>query len=130
MSDFREYFEAAERKVAIARFHATELVRALEEDAESIEPGPSIPVRVQFEGTIKSVVAAIDQVAQGVNSGLGLWLKPNKLFKGAFGAIVEVPGVVAWVGKPIGRDLRIIRSRMVHYACAMKAPPCELVRRT
>ena len=122
-SDFREYFDAAGRKVAMAKYHLTELSRVLNEHAGSVQPTPPIPIQSHFEGTVMSVIAAIDQIAQGVNSGLSLGSESGDLFDRAFAAIKVVPGVVDWVEKPFGRDLRRIRTRMVHYAYAKRPHP-------
>ena len=123
VTNYREYFEAASRKVAIAKYHLDELSRVLDEHAGSVQPTPPIPIQAHFEGTVMSVVAGIDQIAQGVNSGLSLSSRPEDLFDRAFAAIKVVPGVADWVDKPFGRDLRRIRTRMIHYAYAKRPQP-------
>jgi hypothetical protein len=46
-----------------------------------------------------------------------LSLRPNKLFEGTFIRLGGIdPEILIWVQNPIGRDLRRIRTRIVHYS--------------
>jgi hypothetical protein len=105
--------KAADRKVRIAGFHCEQLEHYLR-----CEPRTKcVPISIQahFEGIVVSVIAAIDQVAQAVNSALSLHAKPHELTVKAFSAISEL-SVVEWFNDPIGQDLRSIRVRIVHYS--------------
>jgi hypothetical protein len=78
---------------------------------------PSIPVQASFEGVVFAAIAAVDQVAQAVNSALKLGLAPGELFEEASKAIeASLPEFRAWREQPIGIDLRRIRTRMAHYS--------------
>lgn len=62
-------------------------------------------------------MAAVDKVAQMVNTAFGLGLKESERVQGAFDRVREfIPEVGSWYDEPLGRDLRRIRTRMVHYA--------------
>lgn len=106
--------EAADRKVRIAAFHCEQLERYLSSEPRS--ECVSISIQAHFEGIVVSVIAAIDQVAQAVNAALGLRAKPEELMEKTFSAIDDLPGVVEWYNDPIGRDLRSIRTKIVHYS--------------
>ena len=113
---WQKYFQAARRKVAIARYHRDRIEEIIK---LSEQPGnlPPIPVQAHFEGVLVSVIAAIDQVAQGVNSALDLGAQPSKRVKIAFEKIIRLlPKVRKWYDNPLGVDLRRIRTRIAHYS--------------
>ncbi len=115
--DWRRYLEAARRKVSIARYHTDCLEKQDTSAAGGAMVAPSIPVQAHFEGVIMSLMAAVDQVAQAVNNALRLGLKPQKLVEEAFAVLsLAIPEVDFWFKDPIGRDLRRIRVRMIHYS--------------
>lgn len=116
-TDPQQYFEAAKRKSEIARYHTDQLGQEPSLQSYAGTALPTVPVQAHFEGAVVSVMAAVDQVAQAVNSCLRLSLKSDKLVEGAFSAVEEaVPEVGEWYRDPLGRDLRRLRVRMVHYA--------------
>jgi hypothetical protein len=118
---WQDYFEAARRKAEIASYHLDRL-KQVTTPAQSPDTVPPIPVQAHFEGVVVSVMAAIDQVAQGVNSALGLNLSSGDLVSGAFDKIIRLlPPAQKWYAYPLGRDLRRLRTRMVHYYYA-KSP--------
>jgi hypothetical protein len=127
--DWQDYIEAARRKIFIAAYHAERLKN---EPSSAVGPqmnAPSIPAQAHFEGVIVSIMAAVDQVAQAVNSALLLRLDSRNLVKETFTHLAQANSDVgSWFGEPIGRDLRRIRVRMVHYQYA-KTPqgPCWAV---
>ena len=116
--DWRMQFEAARRKIDVASYHVDCLREALNaENFPRRRSVPPIPIQAHFEGVVVSVIAAIDQVVQAVNSGLNLSLRQNKLFEGTFIRLGGIyPEIHSWVQNPIGRDLRRIRTRIVHYS--------------
>jgi hypothetical protein len=116
--NWRRFLDAAQRKIAIAAYHAHCLEKEHSIAVGDTSDAPSIPIQAQFEGVIVSVMAAVDQVAQALNSALALRLSPAKLVEGAFGHLQTIPQMDAWFTEPIGRDLRRIRVRMVHYSYA------------
>jgi hypothetical protein len=64
----REYTEAMERKLEIARYHLAELQELLPH-AQPDERGlPPIALQAHFEGCGRAVVAMVDQLASGVAS--------------------------------------------------------------
>jgi hypothetical protein len=64
-------------------------------------------------------MAAVDQVAQAVNSAWQLRLNSSNLVEKAFTTLAEhLPEIGDWFSEQIGRDLRRLRVRMVHYAYA------------
>jgi hypothetical protein len=115
-SEWEEYLTAARRKVEIATYHAKRLKAELDARDGPTDGMPSIPIQAHFEGVVVSVMAAVDQVAQAVNSALGLKLRPEELAEKAFSRIGrEVPEMSKWYDDPIGRDLRRSRTKIVHY---------------
>ena len=113
--EIEDLIYAAGRQVQIADFHLGELDRVLQTANPSRRP--PVPVQAHFEGVVVSAMAAVDKVAQTVNSALNLGLSPSKLVQGAFDQLrVVVPDVGSWFDQPLGRDLRRIRTRMVHYS--------------
>jgi hypothetical protein len=114
------YFDAARRKDLIARYHLENLRRLLHPVAKPDASGsPPIDVQAHFEGLVISVMAAVDQVAQAINSKLCLRARPDELFEKAYGKLAPViPKLQDWRERPIGRDLRRIRTRIVHYSYA------------
>lgn len=62
-------------------------------------------------------MAAVDQVAQAVNSAWQLHLNSTNLVEQAFTTLAErLPEIGDWFREQIGLDLRRLRVRMVHYA--------------
>jgi len=121
-----DYIDAAHRKIAIVSFHRGQLKAVLAEYGGSFDALPTIPIQAHFEGTIVATVSAIDQVAQAVNSALGLGLGSDRLFEGASAEIeTMIPRFREWREQPIGLDLRRLRVRMVHYSYD-KSPNGEL----
>ena len=115
--DWRDYIDAAHRKSHIAAFHCEQLRHALTNCPPPHDGRPDIPTQAFFEGAVVATVSAIDQVAQAANSALSLKLDAGKLFDGAIPEIEKrVPEFKAWREQPIGRDLRRLRVRMVHYS--------------
>lgn len=111
------YLDAARRKIEIASFHANALDDFLKRGETPNDGRPPIAVQASFEGVVIAVVAAIDQVAQAVNSALGLRLPPADLFQGASREIeARVPEFKEWRENPLGIDLRRVRTRMMHYS--------------
>lgn len=104
--------QAAERKVRIAAFHRSQLEKYLRGEPRSKDV--PIPIQAHFEGVVVSVMAAVDQVAQAVNSALCLRATPGELVEKTFSMIGDVPGVGEWYQEQIGRDLRSIRTKIVH----------------
>jgi hypothetical protein len=113
---WQQYVEAARRKLAIAAYHADALEKQHFPEPGSSKDMPTISVQAHFEGVIVSVISAVDQVAQAINSALRLRLKTDKLVEDAFNRLAEsAPEIGSWYSESIGRDLRRIRVRMVHY---------------
>jgi hypothetical protein len=120
-SSWQEYIEAAHRKVEIATYHADSLQRVVADHSTSFKSAPSIPVQAHFEGVVVSIMAAVDQVAQAVNSAWQLRLHSADLVEKAFTALAEhLSEIDDWFREPIGRDLRRLRVRIVHYAYEKK----------
>lgn len=118
-SHWQNYMDAAHRKVQIAAFHNQQLTDALRDIRAPLSDLPSISIQASFEGVVIAVVAAIDQVAQATNSALNLGLAAGSLFEGSAPEIERrVPEFRDRRQNPIGRDLRIVRTRMVHYSYA------------
>lgn len=116
-SHWIDYIDAAYRKIDIAAFNGKQLKIVLAQDRGSNTGRPDIPAQAFFEGAVVATVAAIDQVAQATNSALSLGLGPGDLFDGASSEIEKrVPEFKDWREHPIGRDLRRLRTRMVHYS--------------
>ncbi len=114
--DWRPYLEAATRKIDIASYHVSRLDGELTSVDRRVVDVPSVPVQAHFEGTIVSVMAAVDQVAQATKSALQLRFGEQDLVTGAFGSLTQTMlDVQRWFDEPIGRDLRRIRVRIVHY---------------
>ncbi|MFQ5781190.1 MAG: hypothetical protein ACE5HN_10460 [Nitrospiria bacterium] len=116
LDKWSRYTEAAKRQCSIAEYH----LRCLQEKLGvpgSSQKAPPIPVQAHFEGVIISVMAAVDKVAQATNSALGLRLSQGKLVGGAMAKLgSELLSVKNWFEKPVGRDLRCIRVRVIHYS--------------
>jgi len=71
-------------------------------------------------------MAAVDKIAQATNSALNLSLNQGELVTGAMGELGRrIGSVKSWFEKPIGRDLRRIRVRIIHYAYAKTPDPVK-----
>lgn len=119
VNKWSEYLVAAQRKVSVAEFHLSRL-----RDVLTTQTSPEVPIEVQahFEGAVVSVVAAVDQVAQAANAAFSLSAGSGDLFDKAFGVLRErLADVDAWCQEPIGRDLRSIRVRIIHYSYSKAA---------
>jgi hypothetical protein len=81
--DWREYLAAASQKIGIVQCHA-KCLKMLRDTAAGADGLPPIPVQAHFEAVVFSVIAAVDQVAQAVNSALTLRLDPATLVQVAF----------------------------------------------
>lgn len=116
--NIKAYFDAARRKVRIAEYHLEELTRRLS-DAPKPRPSdlcPTIAIQAHFEGIVISVMATVDQIAQAINEECDLEASPGDLFDKAYGNLApKIPRLKIWCEKLIGRDLRRIRTRVVHY---------------
>jgi len=112
MPSWAQYLDAARRKVAIARYNAEMLQKVLSIDDASDRSMPTIAVQAHFEGVVVAVMAAVDQVAQAINSGLALGLHQDKLVDGAFQKIAMVlPELGTWFNDPLGRR-KAMRGRL------------------
>ena len=113
---WQDLLSAARRKLEVSEYHLECLKPTLRAPSASTER-PPVPVQAHFEGVVVSVLAAIDQVAQAVNSRCDLRLAPGDLAAQSFARAAQlVPEVAGWFSEPIGRDLRRIRRLMVHYS--------------
>jgi len=115
------YLAAAGRKGKIAAYHRDELTRLLNAQLSSgsLRELPRICIQAHFEGVLFSVTAAADQIAQAANSALELGATPSDLFDRAFSVLVEeLPDLRAWRDNPLGRDVRALRTRAIHYSYA------------
>jgi hypothetical protein len=127
VNSWEPYFEAAHRKRAIAEYYLSRLAEILT-PPDGLARQPPIPVQAYFEGVIVSAMAAVDQVAQGINSALGLRLNPNTLVNGAFTKLTSfLPALQEWYENPLGIDLRRIRTRIIHYSYS-KSPDLVCLR--
>ena len=116
-SSWQEYIEAAHRKLEIAAYHADRLREVVGDHTASSGSAPAIAVQAHFEGVVVAVMAAVDQVAQAVNSAWQLHLNSSNLVEKAFTTLAErLPEIGDWFREQIGLDLRRLRVRMVHYA--------------
>jgi hypothetical protein len=112
----KQHLEATQRKAQIATYHLSRF-------EELLDPTPppqqlSIPMQAHFEGVVVATMAAVDQVVQAAKSVLKFKLgKNDDLVNKAFETLSSsLPQIGDWFGDPIGRDLRSIRTKMVHYA--------------
>jgi hypothetical protein len=120
-----QYLEAALRKHEITAYHFTQLKEVL--NPAKPPQRLTVPIQAHFEGVVLSAMAAVDQVAQAVNSALGLGLSASNLVQRAFGTISpSLPQVREWYENPLGRDLRSIRTKMVHYSYSKTPQPPRL----
>lgn len=112
-----DYIDAAHRKIAIAAFHCDQLKAALAHSRDNISGRPDISIQAFFEGIITATISAADLVAQAANSALNLGAGNGSLFDRAAPEIeARVPRFREWYEQPIGRDLRRLRVRIVHYS--------------
>lgn len=112
-----DYIDAAHRKIDIAAFHCEQLKAILAQRRGDASERPDIPVQAFFEGVIMAMISAVDQVAQAANSALALHANIGNLFDIASPEIeARVPCFKVWREQPIGRDLRRLRARIVHYS--------------
>ncbi len=120
-----DYIDAAHRKIEIAAFHCDQLKTALSQSRDNASGCPGIPVQAFFEGVVTSAISAVDQVAQAANTALKLAAGNGNLFDITSPKIEElVPCFREWREQPIGRDLRRLRVRIVHYSYD-KSPNAE-----
>lgn len=114
---WQEYIGAVHRKLEIAAYHVDRLREVVDDRIGSSGSAPAIAVQAHFEGVVVSVMAAVDQVAQAVNSAWQLRLNPSNRVEKAFITLAEhLPEISDWFSEQLGLDLRRLRVRMVHYA--------------
>ena len=120
-----DYIDAAHRKIDIAAFHCNQLKAALAQSRDNGSSRPDIKIQAFFEGVITAAISAADQVAQAANSALKLRAGNGRLFDVAAPEIeARVPCFREWRERPIGRDLRKLRVRIVHYSY-VKSPTVD-----
>ena len=120
---YTDLITAAGRKIEAAAYHAEQL-RQLLDSGQPASDAPPVPVQAHFEGVVVSLIAAVDQVAQAVNSGRQLGLRQSDLVQKAFELLsAELPAVREWFHDAIGRDLRRIRTRIIHYSYVKSPAP-------
>lgn len=106
------YLHAAGQQVRNASYHLDQLRLRLDPvPAPDIHGEPPIEVQAHFEGVIISTFAAIDKVAEAINSALGLGLEQNCLLK----VYLATPQLKSWSGKDLNKDLQGIRRLIVHH---------------
>jgi hypothetical protein len=124
---YEDLINAAGRKIDAAAYHAEQL-RQLLDSGEPASESPPVPVQAHFEGVVVSLIAAIDQLAQAINSGWELGLKQSEIVQRAFDVAGEqLPALREWFQDAIGRDLRRIRTRIIHYSY-VKSPTSKAAR--
>lgn len=111
------YFDAARRKVAMARFHRDELKDRIAGDF-LIGERPPVEVQAHFEGVLFSAVAAADQLAEGINLAFELELSQPTIFE----SLDAMPRgwrprkrLFKWVRDPIAGDYRAVRRLVTHH---------------
>ncbi len=114
---WQNYLEAASRELEIVAYHADQLREAVKDHSHDSNEAPSIPIQAHFEGVVVSIMAAMDKVVEAVISA---WKLPpvdqKDRVKNALEPLaLRVPKLKDWLGEEIGRDLRRIRTRIVHY---------------
>src|SRR5262249_26496647 len=113
----------ARRKIEAVSYHAHQL-RQLLDSGQPVSDSPPVPVQAHFEGVVVNLIAAVDQVAQAVNSAHRLRLSQSELVRTEFGLLgEELAEVHQWCQDPIGRDLRRIRTRIIHYSYVKSLTP-------
>lgn len=109
--DWREYFRAAERKIAIAGFHLDRLREQL-----TRVPQPSIAEQAHFEGVIIAFVSATEQAAGAIHVAQGG--KGNapalSVLLSQMSASDTTKELKTWDEAPIVRDVRNVRNRAAH----------------
>jgi hypothetical protein len=112
---WREYLQAARRKLGVARYHLEQLGEVLRGD-----PRPRVTPAIQahFEGVMTSLIAAGNQVSEGLKGAFELAIEEATLAK----VLPRVPSdyrwrrtLEAWRTAPIARDLRQIRNLAMHH---------------
>jgi hypothetical protein len=109
--NWREYIRAAERKIAIAKYH---LNRLREQPAQV--PEPSIAEQAYFEGVIIAFVSATEQAAGAIHvahSGNGNARSLSTLLP-HMPTSSTTTRLKTWDEDPIVRDVRSIRNRAAH----------------
>lgn len=123
--DLSRYIDAARRQCSISQYHLSCLRTQLRPPAPG-QDAPPIPVQAHFEGVVVSAMAAVDKIARATNSGLSLSLNQGELVTGAMAELGRrIGSVKSWFESPIGRDLRRIRVRIIHYAYAKTPDPVK-----
>jgi hypothetical protein len=110
---WQDYLNAAARQVEIGAYHCEQLKARLKKFKGGAVP---TPIQAHFEGAVLASLAAIDKVAQAVNSALKLRAQNGEKFEKAFKEICALEGVEEWYQNPLGIDLRRTRVRIAHYA--------------
>lgn len=109
--DWREYIRAAERKVAIAKYH---LDRLAEQPAQV--PEPSIAEQAYFEGVIIAFVSATEQAAGAIHvahGGNGNAPPLHDLLS-QLSASDIMTRLKKWGEDPLVSDVRGVRNRAAH----------------
>mgnify|MGYP002335898875 CR=1 FL=1 len=111
-----EYLRAVERKIDIARYHASCLEKLLQGEA-AMGSEPAIDVQAHFEGVLFAAVAAEDQLAEAINIGLALDLGHASLAKVLAAANRwEMTGELdRWRQRSVAADYREVRRLMTHH---------------
>jgi hypothetical protein len=110
---WRDYCDAAQRKIDIAGYHL-ERLRAQASDGR-LEP--TIPVQAHLEGILFTFAAAEDQVAEAIILGMKLGPRRRNLQE-VLAAMPRSPiqgRLSAWHEAPIVADVRDLRVRATHH---------------
>lgn len=109
--DWREYIRAAERKIAIAKYH---LDRLAQQPAQV--PEPSIAEQAHFEGVIFAFVSATEQAAGAIHVACGGTgrAQPLHVLLPRIPASETLARLKTWVEDPVARDVREVRNRAAH----------------
>lgn len=125
--DWREYVEAVQRKVKIARHHLTCLEKEVACFGE-VQEDPPIPMQASFEGVLYAYIAGADQLGEALIRGFqltGTWQKRETVLDRAIRWTPASPlrdQVREWSEGPILKDARKIRRLATHHHYAKAGP--------
>jgi hypothetical protein len=110
--DWREFLNAAPRKVKIAQYHLENLRSALTPCPPADTGGlPPIDVQAHFEGVLFAVIAAASQIEEAVRYAkrLGRDASRRKILES-----ISHEEFRQWYRSPLSRDLQAIRNAGFH----------------
>jgi hypothetical protein len=117
-TNFAEYLYACHRKIAMAAYHGRRFFQVL--DIPTIGQDVPIPIQAECEGVLYCLIAATDQLAEGLCRAYGLGRRPRgytplQWALERVGEQPEIQPISAWAGSGIVTYAHALRNKAAHH---------------